>query len=36
MKRSVDQLATAQKWMAHDLVEQNILDKISMPPLSCC
>jgi len=38
MKRSVDQLAAAQKWMTHDFngklqaVEQNILDKISMPP----
>jgi hypothetical protein len=38
MKRSVDQIAAGQEWMARDLnsklqaVEQNILDKISMPP----
>ncbi len=38
MKRSVDQLAAGQKWMTRDFnsklqaVEQNILDKISMPP----
>jgi hypothetical protein len=38
MRRSVDQLAAGQKWMTRDFngklqaVEQNILDKISMPP----
>jgi len=38
MKRRADQLAAGQEWMARDFnsklqaVEQNILDKISMPP----